>query len=495
MSQNEELLRLIDSIHRDKGIEKEYLFHSLEQAIRTASSKRLKTSGDLIVQINRMTGAIEAFEDGRKIDPSRFGRIAAQTAKQVLIQKIREAECEVVFGEFEAKAGTVVTGSVQRLEHGSVMVNLGRTEGLLPRAEQVFNEQYRPGERIRVYILEVRRRGQKVSIICSRAHPGLVEALFELEVPEISDRIVEIRNIVREAGHRTKVAVESSDPRVDPVGACVGMRGVRIRSIVDELGGEKIDIIRWSDVPEMFISNSLKPAEVTAVEFDHEQHRARVVVPEDQLSLAIGRKGQNVRLTAKLTGWGVDILTEEEARLEREFNQAEMKKLPGLAPEIIERMIMVGFKSIEHIAKKPAEDMLEVKGLSEEDAARVHAYALVRAEEIKAERAAAAVAAAEAAAEAARAAVAPVSESLGEAAPQEEGEGATAEQGEKGEQGEKEADSAEPASEEDDAPTLAEEEDAPVPAGEPAAAEVPDAPPDAEKAPVPADTAGEEPSQ
>ncbi len=471
MPENEELLRLIDSIHRDKGIEKDYLFHSLEQAIRTASSKRLKSSGDLIVQINRMTGAIEAFEDGRKIDPARFGRIAAQTAKQVLIQKIREAECEVVFGEFEAKAGTVVTGSVQRLEHGSVLVNLGRTEGLLPRAEQVFNEQYRPGERIRVYILEVRRRGQKVSIICSRAHPGLVQALFDLEVPEISDRIVEIKHIVREAGHRTKVAVWSSDPRVDPVGSCVGMRGARIRSIVDELGGEKIDIIRWSDVPDMFIRNSLKPAEVTAVEFDRDERRARVVVPEEQLSLAIGRKGQNVRLTAKLTGWGVDILTEEEARLEREFNQVEMKKLPGLAPEIVERMIMVGFKSIEVIAKKPPEAMLEVKGLSQEDIERVHAYALVRAEEIKAERAAAA----EAAAAAARAAEQPVAESLGEAAPEEEEEAAAA--------GVEDAEEQAPVpAEEPAAPAeeQQEEEEAPVPAGE---------------ADPPAEKPGEEPSE
>jgi len=415
--QNEDLLRLIDSIHRDKGIEKEYLFHSLEQAIRTASNKRFKPTGELIVQVNRMTGEIEAFEDGRKVDPSRFGRIAAQTAKQVLIQKIREAECEVVFGEFEAKAGSVVTGSVQRLEHGSVLVNLGRTEGLLPRSEQVFNEQYRPGERIRVYIMEVRRRGQKVSIICSRAHSGLVKALFELEVPEISDRIVEIRNIVREAGHRTKVAVWSADPRVDPVGACVGMRGARIRSIVDELGGEKIDIIRWADTPDIFVRNSLKPAEITSVEFDRDEQRARVVVPEEQLSLAIGRKGQNVRLTAKLTGWGIDILTEDEARLEREFNQAEMHKLPDLAPEIIERMMMVGFKSIDHIIKKPAEALLEVKGLEPEDAERIHAYARVRSEEIAAERAAAAEAAAAAAKAAEEAAL---SESLGDAAPEEE---------------------------------------------------------------------------
>ena len=422
MSADEELLRLIDSIHRDKGIEKEYLFHSLEQAIRTASNKRFKTDAEIIVHIDRLSGAIEAYEDGRKVNPSRFGRIAAQTAKQVLIQKIREAECEVVFGEFEAKADSVVTGTVQRMEKGSVIVNLGRTEGLMPRQEQVFNEQYRPGERIRVFILEVRRRGQKVSIICSRAHPALVKALFAVEVPEISDRIVEIKNIVREPGHRTKVAVWSADPRVDPVGACVGMRGARIRSIVDELGGEKIDIIRWADVADIYIRNSLKPAEVTAVEFDREEMRARVVVPEDQLSLAIGRKGQNVRLTAKLTGWGIDILTEEEARLEREFNLQEMHKLPGLAPEIIERMIMVGFKSIAHIAKKPAEALLEVKGLTEEDAERIHAYALIRAKEIEVER----VAAAEAAA-AARAAEGAVTESIGPAVPEEEAEGASAE--------------------------------------------------------------------
>ncbi len=448
MSQGEDLLRLIDSIHRDKGIEKEYLFHSLEQAIRTASNKRFASGGELIVHVNRQNGNIEAYEDGRKVNPDRFGRIAAQTAKQVLIQRIREAECEVVLGEFEAKAGTVVTGSVQRLEHGSVLVNLGRVEGLLPRSEQVFNEQYRPGERIRVYILEVKRRGQKVSIICSRAHAGLVQSLFELEVPEIGDRIVEIKHIVREAGHRTKVAVWSADPRVDPVGACVGMRGARIRSIVDELGGEKIDIIRWADVPDIFIRNSLKPAEVTSVEFERDDLRARVVVPEEQLSLAIGRKGQNVRLTAKLTGWGIDILTEEENKIEREFNQVEMHKLPGMPPELVERMIMVGFKSLQKIVKKTPEALLEVKGIDEKMAAEIHAYAAGRIEEIVVEKAAAAKIAA--------AAAAAIDESLGDAAPAEEMEnieemGATSpvEEG---------SDS----TESEDAPDLNEAEDAPV---------------------------------
>ena len=415
MPANEELLRLIDSIHRDKGIDKEYLFRSLEGAIRQASQKRLGTGGDMIVTINRMSGEIEAYEDGRRIDPAQFGRIAAQTAKQVMIQKIREAESEVVYGEFEGKKGSLVTGLVQRIEHGSVIVNLGRTEALLPRQEQVFNEQYRPGDRIRAFVLDVKRQGQKVSIIMSRAHPGLVESLFALEVPEISDRVVEIKNIVREAGHRTKVAVWSADPRIDPVGSCVGMRGARIRSIVDELGGEKIDIIRWSDVPDVFIRNSLKPAEVSSVEFDREESRARVVVPEDQLSLAIGRKGQNVRLTAKLTGWGIDILTEEESRQEKEFNTQEMQKLPGIEPEMVERMVMAGFKSIAAIAKKPKTALGEVKGLSSEDIERIHAYALVRAREIEVERQAAAEAAA-----AARLAGGALDESLGEAAPAED---------------------------------------------------------------------------
>ncbi|HOX05831.1 MAG TPA: transcription termination factor NusA [Planctomycetota bacterium] len=414
MAANEELLRLIDSIHRDKGIDKEYLFRSLEGAIRQASQKRLGTS-NLKVTIDRMSGEIEAYEDGRRIDPATFGRIAAQTAKQVMIQKIREAESEVVYGEFEGKKGSLVTGLVQRIEHGSVIVNLGRTEALLPRQEQVFNEQYRAGDRIRAFMLDVKRQGQKVSIILSRAHPGLVEALFALEVPEISDRVVEIKNIVREAGHRTKVAVWSSDPRIDPVGSCVGMRGARIRSIVDELGGEKIDIIRWSDIPDVFIRNSLKPAEVSSVEFDREEMRARVVMPEDQLSLAIGRKGQNVRLTAKLTGWGIDILTEEESRQEKEFNAQEMQKLPGLAPEMVDRMVMAGFRSIAAIAKKPRTALAEVKGLSAEDIERIHAYALVRAKEIEAERAAAAEAAA-----AARMAGGAIDESLGEAAPAED---------------------------------------------------------------------------
>ncbi len=334
---NEELLRLVDSIHRDKGISKDLLFEAIEQALMSASRKRFGTSGEITVRINRESGDIEAYEDGRRVSPDAFGRIPAQTAKQIIIQKIREAERDVIYNDYEAKLDTLVNGTVHRFEKGSIVVNLGRTEARIPRKEQVFSEQYRVGDRIRAYVVRVQKKGQKVEIELSRTHPNLVRELFALEVPEISDRVVEIKGLAREPGHRTKIAVYSNDPKVDPIGACVGVRGTRIRSIVEELNGEKIEIVRWSDSPDIFIRNALSPAEITAVELDREALRARVIVPEDQLSLAIGKKGQNVRLTAKLTHWNIDILTEEQARKRREEDRAEVYKIPMLPPGVAEK--------------------------------------------------------------------------------------------------------------------------------------------------------------
>ncbi len=416
-----DLLRLVDSIHRDKGIGKELLFEAIEQALLTASRKRWGAHGELTVRINRLTGDVEAYEDGRRMDPNSFGRIPAQTAKQIMIQKIREAERDVIYSDYEAKIDTLVNGTVQRFDKGAIVVNLGRTEGVVPRQEQVFNEQYRPGDRIRAYVVKVQKKGQKVMIILSRTHPNLVKELFTVEVPEIGDRIVEIKGIVREPGHRTKIAVHSSDMKVDAIGACVGVRGTRIRNIVEELNGEKIDIVRWNDGQDLFIRNALSPAEISAVELDRETQRARVIVPEDQLSLAIGKKGQNVRLTAKLTHWHIDIMTEEQARKVREAERAEVYKIPMLPAGMAEKFLLGGLTSLRAIVYKGAEFIKTMHSLSDEDAAAVIEYCKKRDEELGTERAEAQAAAQATAAQARAAAASASPEGVvtvgGEAAP------------------------------------------------------------------------------
>ncbi|MBE7463910.1 MAG: transcription termination/antitermination protein NusA [Planctomycetes bacterium] len=382
-----ELLRLIDSIHRDKGINKEILFESIENALLTASRKRWGPHGDLTVRINRITGELEAYEDGKRIDPAEFGRISAQTAKQIMIQKIREAERDVIFDDYEKRIDSLVTGTVQRFEKGNIIASLGRAEGLVPKSEQIFSEQYRPGDRIRAFLVKVQKKGQKVIIILSRTHPNLVKELFGLEVPEIGDRIVEIKGIVREPGHRTKIAVYSSDPKVDAIGACVGVRGTRIRNIVEELGGEKIDIVRFSDSPDLFIRNALSPAEISAVELDRESQHARVIVPEDQLSLAIGKKGQNVRLTAKLTHWHIDIMTEEQARKLRELERAEIYKITCIPENITEKMLLGGITSLKQILARTADHFQTIYDLSPEQAQALLEYAAQRDKEMEEERA------------------------------------------------------------------------------------------------------------
>lgn len=385
-----ELLRFIDSIHREKGISKELLFESIEQALLTASRKRFGAHGELNVKINRFTGDIEAYEDGRRMDPNSFGRIPAQTAKQIMIQKIREAERDVIYSDYEAKIDTLVNGTVQRFDKGAIVVNLGRTEGIITRQEQVFSEQYRPGDRIRAYVVKVQKKGQKVLIMLSRTHPNLVKELFTVEVPEIGDRIVEIKGIVREPGHRTKIAVYSSDLKVDPIGACVGVRGSRIRNIVEELNGEKIDIIRWHDAQDIFIRNALSPAEISSVEVDRESQRARVIVPEDQLSLAIGKKGQNVRLTAKLTHWHIDIMTEEQAKKIRDAERAEIYKIPDLPEGTAEKFLLAGLNSLKAIIGKGEDFMQTMYSLTPEQAKGLIEYAKKREEEVAEEKAKAA---------------------------------------------------------------------------------------------------------
>jgi N utilization substance protein A len=304
-----ELLRIVDAIHREKNIDKEVVFQGLEQALAAAAKKRLENPDDVVVTIDRATGHIHAVEGDKPINAAELGRIAALTAKQVMIQKFREAERDVIFDEYDKKKGLMVTGVVQRYEKPNVIINLGKAEGLLPGREQPPGETYHVGERLKTLIVDVKKVGQKVRIICSRTHPDIVKTLFEMEVPEIQDKVIEIKGIARDPGYRTKVAVTSLDSKVDAVGACVGIRGSRIKNIVDELNGEKIDIVRWNDSPEVFILNALKPAEIQGIELDYETKRALVFVGEDQLSLAIGKRGQNVRLASRISGWDIDIVT------------------------------------------------------------------------------------------------------------------------------------------------------------------------------------------
>lgn len=312
----EELIRLVDTIHRDKDIDKEILFEALESALLTAVKKRYGEREELAVEINRETGKVDVWDgefEAEGINMAELGRIAAQTAKQVMIQKIRDAERDVIYVDYEDKVNTIVSGSVQRIEQGNIIVNLGRAEGLVPKHEKVRTENYNPGDRIKAIVYDVKKVGPKVKIMLSRAAPELVLKLFELEVPEIADRVIEVRAIAREPGFRTKIAVHSIDSRVDCIGACVGIRGSRIKAITDELNGEKIDIIRWSDDLEEFITQALKPAVINSIEIDEANQTAHVLVNDDQLSLAIGRKGQNVRLASRLTGFEIKIKSPTQA--------------------------------------------------------------------------------------------------------------------------------------------------------------------------------------
>ena len=319
--QGDELLRLIDAISRERNIDKEQLFGALEHALLTALRRRFGEQASVAVVIDRETGAsrVTGPEGPMKLDD--MGRIAAQTAKQVFGQILREAEREVIFSEYDRFQRQLVTGTVYRMDGTNVVVQLGKTEGYLPKHEQVRGETYRIGDRVLCYVVEVKKIGNRVKIILSRSHKDMIRRLFEREIPEIADGVVQINALEREAGYKTKVACNSLDPKVDPIGACVGVRGSRIKNVIDELGGEKIDIIRWSDSPEVLIVNALKPAQINSITLYEHEKKALVVVDDDQLSLAIGKKGANVRLASKLAAWDIDILSEAEAKDRGLFEQ------------------------------------------------------------------------------------------------------------------------------------------------------------------------------
>ena len=312
----EDLLRMIDVIHREKDIPKERIFLGLEDALAAGIRRRLGAGEDLIVAIDRETGQVrmEDEEEEYEFDLGVLGRIVAQAVKQGFLQRVREEERDVLYEEYEARVGQLVNGVVQRFEGDFVIVNLGRVEAQLGKEDRVRGETYTPGDRIRALLVEVRKEGSRVRLLISRTHPDLVRRLFDLEVPEIADEIIDIRRVVREPGYRTKMAVISQDPKIDCIGACVGVRGSRIKAVIDELRGERIDVIRWSDSLETLIMNGLKPAviHIDNIFPDIDHHRAIVIVDEDQQSLAIGKKGQNVRLASKLCGWDIDLQTRAE---------------------------------------------------------------------------------------------------------------------------------------------------------------------------------------
>lgn len=377
-----DLVRIVDSIHRDKNIPKDILFEGIQSALQTAAKKHYPDAAEVIVTIDPDTGQIEATKDGARINTEDLGRIAAQTAKQVIIQKIREAERDSLFEEFEDQRGDLVTGTVQRFEGGAVTVNLGKTDALLPRSEQIPGESHHPNERIRAVILDVRKVGQRVKIILSRTHPDFVRRLFELEIPEIADQVISIRALAREAGYRSKVAVSSIDAKVDAVGACVGVRGTRIKNIVDELGGERIDIVRWNESLQVLIPNALQPAEIDEVMLCQLLGRAIVLVREDQLSLAIGRRGQNVRLASKLVGWDIEIMTSEELDelIEKAVNA--FTKIEGVDTDLAEKLVEQGILSYDDLSVMEISDLVNtIEGLTEEQAIDIVGLAEKYAEE------------------------------------------------------------------------------------------------------------------
>ncbi|HEY3912174.1 MAG TPA: transcription termination factor NusA [Stellaceae bacterium] len=402
-----ELLQVADTVARDKGIDRDEVLEAMEQAIQKAGRSKYGQEYDIRAEIDRKNGEIRllrfrevaepieneatqiALGEAQRLNPEAeigdfitdplppidFGRIAAQTAKQVIVQKVRDAERQRQFLEFKDRVGEIVNGLVKRVEFGNVVVDLGRAEAMARRDELLPRESFRQGERVRAYIYDVRQEPRGPQIFLSRTHPQFMAKLFAQEVPEIYDGIIEIKAVARDPGSRAKIAVISRDSGIDPVGACVGMRGSRVQAVVGELQGEKIDIVPWSSDPATFVVNALAPAEVAKVVMDEEQRRVEVVVPDDQLSLAIGRRGQNVRLGSQLTGWDIDILTEaeESERRTEEFRSRSRLFIDALdIDEVIAQLLVTeGFASLEEIAYVAPEDLAAIEGFDAEIAAEL----------------------------------------------------------------------------------------------------------------------------
>src|SRR5688572_15380827 len=383
-----EVLRIVDAIHRDKNINKEIVFEGIEAALVSAAKKHYGEEANIEVTIDRQSGSITAVKDGETLDSEEtVGRIGAQTAKQVMIQKIREAERDALYDEYTEQIGEMISGVIHRYEGAAATVALTNVEAILPRSEQIPGETHHVGERVRATVFEVRKSGSRVKVILSRTRPQLVQRLFEQEIPEIVDGVIEVRAMAREPGYRSKVAVSSSDARVDCVGACVGVRGNRIKNIVDELGGERIDIVRWDDNLEVLIPNALQPAEVEQVILCRMLGRAIVLVREDQLSLAIGRRGQNVRLASKLSGWDIEIMTQEELAQAIDRAVGGFSSLQGEEVELAERLVEEGFLSYDDLSIIEPDALMAMGELSEEAANLIVEQAEERAEQAEAQAA------------------------------------------------------------------------------------------------------------
>lgn len=405
---------IIDQISRQRELSRDVLIEAIEKALLHAVKKRYGAHKQVSVFIDRDSGEIKVIapkkvveimtdfstqipvEEARNIDPNveigqiidvesmprDFGRIAAQTAKQIVAQKLRQAERENIYEEFRDREGEIATGVVQRREYNDVIVDLDKTEALLPHREQIKGEEYRRGDRIRALIVEVRPDSRTSQVVLSRTHPDLLKRLFELEVPEIYDGLVEIKAAAREPGDRSKIAVSTDAPNLDAVGTCVGMRGSRVQMVVHELGGERIDILSWNSNPETFIASALSPAKIVSVVTNEDDKSARVIVPNDQLSLAIGRRGQNVRLAAKLTGWNIDIKSQSEAGVTARENIAKsifkstpITDLKGIGDKIAEKLQEAGFTSVEDIANSDVEKLSDVPGIGAKSAEKLYSAA------------------------------------------------------------------------------------------------------------------------
>ncbi len=370
---NPELIRIVENIARDRKIDKESIFLDLEEAIISSSTKHFgDLAGVFEVHIDRNSGEMTATRNGESIDIKQLGRISAQAAKQVMVQKIRADERDSIFTEFAQRRGEIISGTVVRYEGGTMIISLNhRTEAIMPKSEQIAGQTHKPSERIQCLILEVKEVSSQIKIILSRTHPDFIRRLFELEVPEIVESIIEIRALAREAGYRTKVAVASLDEKVDAVGACVGVRGSRIKNIVDELGGEKIDIVRWSDSSQIFITNALMPAKVSEIALCFELGRATVVVDDDQLSLAIGKHGQNVRLAARITGWDIDILTPDEYNQSIEKLTNCVKTVEGGDDMMVDKLIALGIISVADLEDVGVEELVKELNIKDELAGKL----------------------------------------------------------------------------------------------------------------------------
>jgi N utilization substance protein A len=399
----QELDRVIELISREKNIPREKLIEVVEAAILTAARKKWGHFGELEAHYDSEKGEVELFqfktvaeavkdeniemtmEEAKKLDPeaqigdslgvkmdAKFGRIAAQAAKQVIVQKLRDAEREVIYTEFKDRIGELITGVIRRVEKtGDIIIDLGRTEAIIPRNEQVFSEHYKNGERVQGYFVEI-GRGSGPQVILSRSHPMFVKRLFEMETPEISEQIVEIKNVARDPGARTKIAVYSKDSDVDPVGACVGRKGARVQTVVQELRGEKIDIVQWDDEPAKFVCNAIAPAEVSRIIIKDKEHKMEIVVPDDQLSLAIGKKGQNVRLAAMLTGWDLDVLSESRVDELTSRHKAALTKILGVDDGTALVLYGNGYRTIEDITAVSEEEFITLPGMDKNSLKKIY---------------------------------------------------------------------------------------------------------------------------